>query len=232
MSNEWTVLGAFLVGLAGTIHCIGMCGGIAGVLSSGMTAQPSTRRVFIVLGYNVGRVASYSLAGAIAGGIGETVFSLVGRHAAHVIAGVVSALFLIALGAYLAGWWSYITILERAGARFWRYIEPIGRRLLPVRTLPQALLLGAIWGWLPCGMVYTVLVWSMASGNVIDGALLMLGFGLGTLPTLLALGGLGSWLPWLRRDRWMRSIAAVFVLLLGVYGLYATLVGSGHVHIQ
>ncbi len=230
MSSEWTVLGAFLVGLAGTVHCIGMCGGIAGVLSSGMPTQSPKRRVFIVLGYNVGRVASYTLAGAISGGIGETVFSVVGRNAAHVIAGVVSALFLIALGAYLAGWWSYITILERAGARIWRYIEPIGRRLLPVRSLLHALLLGGIWGWLPCGMVYTVLVWSMATGNAMDGAFLMLGFGLGTLPTLFALGGLGSWLQWIRRDGWARNGAAIFVIILGVYGLWTTFFSSGHIH--
>jgi len=200
------------------------------MLASGIQSEDGSRRIYIAVAYNVGRITSYTLAGAVAGGVGQTVFGLLGRQNAHVIAGVISALFLIALGTYLAGWWSYLLILERAGARFWRYIEPWGRRLLPVRSVPQALLLGGLWGWLPCGLVYTVLVWAMASGSVVDGAWLMAAFGLGTLPTLLALGGLGTKLKRLRQGVWMRAIAAAVVILLGVYGLWETLLASGPGH--
>jgi len=202
------------------------------MLASGVRSENGPRRIFIVLAYNIGRITSYTLAGAIAGGIGQTVFNLLGQQTAHAIAGVISALFLIALGTYLAGWWSYLLILERAGAKLWRYIEPWGRHLLPVRSVPQALLLGGLWGWLPCGLVYTVLVWAMASGSVVSGAWLMGAFGLGTLPTLLVLGGLGRKLQRLRQEGWVRPLAAGIVILLGVYGLWATLSGHESVHMH
>lgn len=232
MPAEWTVIGAFLVGLLGSVHCIGMCGGIAGLLAANVQARSSAGRIAVLLAYNSGRIGSYLLAGAIAGGLGGTLFAWLGPRTANAVAGIISALFLLALGAYLAGWWSYLQVLERFGARFWRRIEPWGRRLLPVRGTPQALLLGALWGWLPCGMVYTVLVWSMASGSAANGALLMLGFGLGTLPTLMALGGMGAWLRRVRHSGWVRGAAAVFVFTLGVYGLFASVLGGGHAHMH
>jgi sulfite exporter TauE/SafE len=109
--------------------------------------------------------------------------------------------------------------LERAGGLLWRRIEPLGRRLMPVRSPAQALALGAVWGWLPCGLVYSVLVWSISSGSAGRGALLMLAFGIGTLPNLLAMGVFASAVAQLFRRPWVRGLAGATVIALGVVSL-------------
>lgn len=226
MPQEITLVAALLVGFLGSVHCIGMCGGIAGALTMGLPAdrRQSTRAVLpYVLAYNAGRIGSYALAGAIAGLVGENALKLFSLHNAHTVGLFVSAFFLIALGLYLGGWWQMLSILEREGAKLWRRIEPFGRRLLPVRNPAQALGLGALWGWLPCGLVYATLAWSLTTGSAEQGALLMLAFGLGTLPMLLALGTAGRWLSELRRRVSVRRTVGALVILFGVY----TLVG-GH----
>ena len=129
---------------------------------------------------------------------------------------------LIALGLYLAGIWGMVRRIERVGSMLWQRIQPLAQGLLPVTTPARALLLGALWGWLPCGLVYSVLVSALASGNAQSGALIMLAFGLGTLPNLLALG-----LFWENIRRWtqspqVRMIAGLLVAGFGVYGLIKT----------
>jgi sulfite exporter TauE/SafE len=231
MPQEITLVAALLVGLFGSVHCIGMCGGIAGALTMGLS--PDRRRSIgaalpYVLAYNVGRIGSYTLAGAIAGLVGEHAANLFSLHNARTIGLVISALFLIALGLYLGGWWQVLSVLERAGTRLWRRIEPYGRRLLPVRNPAQALGLGAIWGWLPCGLVYATLAWSLTTGSAQQGALLMLAFGLGTLPMLLVLGTASRWLSELTRRLVVRRAVGALVIAFGVF----TLIGGhqGHQH--
>jgi hypothetical protein len=129
---------------------------------------------------------------------------------------VVAGGFMIALGLYLSGWWVGLTRLEQWGARLWRRIEPYGRKLLPVRHPASALGLGFVWGWLPCGMVYSVLAWSLAAGSASAGASLMLAFGLGTLPMLLALGAAARWLAGITREPWVRRSAGLAVMLFGL----------------
>jgi sulfite exporter TauE/SafE len=131
-----------------------------------------------------------------------------------------SSLMLIALGLYLAGIWGVVRVIEQAGSGLWKRLQPYTARLLPVHTLPRALGLGALWGWLPCGLVYSVLITALASGSALQGALIMLAFGLGTLPNLLAIG-----LFWERCRHWVqaprvRLLAGLLVMALGVYGLY------------
>lgn len=229
MPQEITLVAALLVGLLGSVHCIGMCGGIAGALTLGLPAErrQSTRTVLpYVLAYNAGRIGSYTLAGAIAGFVGENALKLFSMHNAETVGLFVSAFFLIALGLYLGGWWQMLSILEREGARLWRRIEPYGRRLLPVRNPAHALGLGAIWGWLPCGLVYATLAWSLTTGSAQQGALLMLAFGLGTLPMLLVLGTAGRWISELRRRVSVRRAVGALVIAFGVF----TLLGGHHRH--
>lgn len=171
------------------------------------------------LAYNSGRVASYTLAGALAGALGQAGLLLRGVVPVQHLLFALSSLMLIALGLYLAGIWSMVRRIERAGDVLWRHIQPLTRGLLPVTTPARALLLGALWGWLPCGLVYSVLVTALASGEAQSGALIMLAFGLGTLPNLLAIG-----LFWERARRWVQSprarmIAGLLVAGFGVYGL-------------
>src|SRR5690606_24393006 len=138
------------------------------------------------LAYNVGRIASYALAGAAFGYIGSRLLTL--TPDARLVARLVAGGFMVALGLYLTGWWRLLGALERAGGRLWRHLEPIGRRFLPVDHPGKAFLVGMVWGWLPCGMVYAALAWSLTAGSALEGAALMGAFGAGTLPALLAAG--------------------------------------------
>ncbi len=213
-------LSAFLVGLLGGVHCFGMCGGIVGALTLGLPV--SARRRFrgvlpYLLAYNVGRIASYTLAGLLAGGVGAWAANLASvRHGQQVLQ-VLAGLFMIALGLYLAGWWRGLAQVEQAGGVLWRRIQPLGRGLLPVATPVQALGLGLVWGWLPCGLVYSVVIWAVAAGGAVKGGLILLSFGLGTLPTLLAMGAAAGVLAGWVRKPWVRQGAGVLVMGFGGY---------------
>jgi sulfite exporter TauE/SafE len=221
-----SLLGAFLVGLLGGVHCVGMCGGIVGALTLGL---PESRRggagaVPFQLAYNIGRIASYTLAGALVGGLGLLLAGLLPVYLAQRVLQGLAALFMIALGLYLAGWWMGLRRVEQAGGSIWRRIEPLGRKLMPVHSPGQALVLGLIWGWLPCGLVYSVLIWAISAGGAIEGAGLMLAFGLGTLPNLLLMGATAAWLGRYVRKPAVRQLAGGLVVLFGVY-LLAQAVG-------
>ena len=211
-------MGAFVVGLLGGVHCLGMCGGIVGALTLG---QPSARAAepgfwLLQLGYNLGRLASYMAAGALAGGLGLLLAGAGPLADAQKLLGILAGLFMIVLGLYLAGWWSGLAKVEQAGGVVWKRIEPLGRRLLPVRSPLHAFLLGMVWGWLPCGLVYSALIWSLSAGGVGQGALLMGAFGLGTLPNLLLMGAAAGWLGGLLRRPLVRKLAGSLVILFGL----------------
>lgn len=218
-----SLLSAFVVGLLGGVHCVGMCGGIVSTLSFGLPRESRTRLSAMApfqLAYNLGRIFSYVLAGALMGGLGLLLAQALPLYLAQKTLYVLAGLFMIALGLYLGGWWFGLTRLEQAGGRIWRHLEPIGKRLMPVRNWRQAFVLGLVWGWIPCGLVYSVLVWTVSAGGVWQGAGLMLAFGLGTLPNLLLMGLVaGGIVRWSRRA-WVRQIAGLMVMLFGVYSLW------------
>ncbi len=225
MPVEATFIAAVIVGLLGGVHCIGMCGGIVGALSFGLpeSVRAEPRRVFpFVAAYNAGRVLSYTAAGAIMGAAGRALAQapLAAAHTPQLVLQLLAGLFMCALGLYLAGWWSGLRLLEQGGAVLWRRVEPLGRRLFPVRRVRHALLLGLLWGWLPCGLVYSALTWSLAAGSAGRGALLMLGFGLGTLPLLMLMGLSAARLAAFVRQPLVRRIAGAAVALYGVYTVF------------
>ncbi len=222
MGVEFSLAAAFLAGLLGGVHCVGMCGGIVGALGLGLPAGVQKQRAGFLpylLGYNAGRLVSYTLAGALLGGVGALATNLMAVNQAQQALQFVAGLFMVALGLYLGGWWFGLTRLERAGASVWRRLEPAGRKLLPVRTVPQALALGLVWGWLPCGLVYSVLIWAVAAGSAAEGALLLFAFGLGTLPNLLAMGLFAARLAAWSRGAWVRRMAGALVAVFGVIAL-------------
>jgi sulfite exporter TauE/SafE len=213
-------LAAFLVGLFGGVHCVGMCGGIVGALSFGLPEQVRGRlRTLLpyLINYNLGRLLSYTVAGALVGGIGALASNLVALHQAQAVLQVVAGLFMVAMGLYLGGWWYGMSRLERLGGRMWRFIEPVGRRLLPVRTPGQAFVMGLVWGWLPCGLVYSVLIWAVAAGSMLDGALLLFSFGLGTLPNLMLMGFFAGKLTALLRRPGVMHLAGAVVVAIGLF---------------
>jgi len=217
-------LAVFLVGLLGGVHCVGMCGGIVSALSFSTAQHLSfSQQIPILLAYNMGRMASYMLAGAIFAGIGSQLLSLTElAHAEHWLQGF-AAIFMILLGFYLAGFWKVLVHLEHLGRYLWRYLEPLGRRFIPIRHGWQALPLGMIWGWLPCGMVYTVLFTTLTAGSASQGALLMLAFGLGTLPNLLAMGIFASKLHTLTHQPRIKQIAGLLIIIFGGIMLWQSL---------
>ncbi len=222
--QEFTYISAFAAGLLGGVHCIGMCGGIVGALGFATAQQQKSLNFYaILLSYNVARISSYVLAGSLMGGISALAVYWLDIRLLQISMQWFAAVLMIVLGLYLAGWTSVLVHIEKAGAGLWRILEPQARRFLPVRTIPQAFVLGLLWGWLPCGLVYSVLLWSVASANVVDGALLMLCFGLGTLPNLLAMGVFAQRLSALVRNLRVRQLAGVMVMGFGLWNLYGVM---------
>jgi sulfite exporter TauE/SafE len=222
-----------------------MCGGIVGALSVApgrpvpvrVAVQPAARPALAnVLAYNLGRIGSYMLAGALAGGlvggIGQGATTLAHLPALQAGGYWMANAMLAMLGLYLMDAWRGLARLEQGGQLLWRHVQPLLRH---VRPAPGAgfgpgrmLAAGALWGWLPCGMVYSVLVTAMLSGSAFGGALVMLAFGLGTLPMLLGLGLLGARLRDGLRLRGVRMACGALVLGFGLLGLARAAGGLPH----
>ena len=215
---ESSYLALFLIGLLGGTHCIGMCGGIVGALSMGAGSRPALH-----LAYNAGRIVSYTGAGAIAGALGGASLALSGQLPVRIVLFVLANLMLVALGLYLMGATRSLAFTERFGQRLWRHLQPLSRRFLPARTAAQAFPLGLVWGWLPCGLVYSALVTALTSGSALHGAGMMLAFGAGTLPTLLLAGLLAVRLNEYVAKPVVRFSAGLLVLAFGLWGLFAAI---------
>ncbi|WP_090324739.1 sulfite exporter TauE/SafE family protein [Duganella sp. CF517] len=252
----YQLLPVFLVGLAGSVHCVGMCGGIVGAISasagkSGPRGLPRNvipiqraagfagralafgappahppspaRALPRVLAYNAGRIGSYMLAGALAGGLAGGAQDLAQLAGLQLGFYWLANLMLVALGLYLMNAWRGLATLERAGRVLWQraqpWMAPAMKTLMPADRPHQAFALGALWGWLPCGMVYSVLLTAMLSGSALGGALVMLAFGLGTLPMLTGLGLLGARLRNALQQRKVRIACGLLVLAFGLLGI-------------
>ena len=212
------VLTALTAGLLGGAHCAAMCGGIVG-LTCAPGPDGKTRRVVYPLAYNAGRISSYIAAGALAGAAGQAGIALRGGALAQHLLMFLMGLTLIVVALNVAGVRPVTRGIEAAGSALWRQVQPLSRRFLPVTSPWQALGLGAIWGWLPCGMVYAVLLMALASGSAGEGALILAAFGLGTLPNLLAIGAtVGGLRRWMQRT-WVRYLASGVIAAVGVYGM-------------
>jgi len=200
---------AILLGLLGGSHCIGMCGGIAATVGMG----PGGQRPLMLLGYNLGRILSYAAAGAIVGSLSWLLRDQPIMLALRTFAGLI----LIAMGLYVAQWWQGVTRLEKGGQLLWRFIQPVAGRFLPARSVPQAFILGTLWGWLPCGLVYSTLLWASAAASWQQSAMLMAGFGLGTLPTLLLTGLLAQQFRNMLQNKLTKGLFGSIIILFGLF---------------
>lgn len=208
----------FIVGLLGGVHCVGMCGGIVSALSF-QAGQPMRGQLLQHLAYNAGRILTYGIAGGIGGGIGQAGVFFAGRQLApfHYL---FANLMLIALGLYMMGITRFLAPFERAGGVLWQKIQPLSRRLLPARTPGQAFAVGIVWGWLPCGLVYSALATALTIGSVTGGMYAMLAFGLGTLPNLLLAGLMATRLRGFVNKSVVKYLGGMTVLLFGAYGCW------------
>jgi len=189
---------AFIIGLLGSGHCIVMCGGISTMLTTAISDVAKQKKHLIIFAYNFGRIASYSIIGALV--------AFTSSMATKEIGFPVAFLKTIA-GVYL-------------GKNIWRYISPQTKKFIPINNIKSAFALGALWGWLPCGLVYSTLTWALASADAVNGALIMFFFGLGTLPALLSvsLGTLS--IKSLLSNIIFRKLAAISVIIYGFYTIY------------
>ena len=208
---------AFIAGLAGGVHCAGMCGGIVGAISRPWSKADDAWRFH--LAYNGGRIASYGFAGLLVGALGSAGFLFRDTAWLQQVFALAASLLLLGLGLSLAGFVPFARRIEVLGAVLWRQIQPFSRRFLPVTTAPRAFAIGLLWGWLPCGLVYTVLLTALASADSLDGAMIMLAFGFGTLPNLVGIGALVSRFKAFVQSRSARLGAGIVVSGIGVYGL-------------
>jgi len=209
------LLAAMVIGLLGSGHCLVMCGGIASALQMMMPEQSRWQRLQLQLALSSGRVLSYALLGGLVGWFGYQAMSFAGQ--AQQWLQLVAGVMLVLMALYIARLSSLLTGLEQLGALLWRRIQPVSKHLLPLNSLPKAFAYGWCWGYLPCGLVYSSLSWSLASGSFTGGFFWMLAFGLGTLPALLVAGQAATTLTRWKNQAWVRYGAA---LLLAAYGCH------------
>lgn len=212
-SDLANIVTVFLMGLMGAGHCIGMCGGI--VTALGLSSAGSQKGL-LVTAYNIGRISSYAFAGALVGLLGywSATYLALGFYL-RLLAG----LLLILMGLYLGNWWNVLVNLEKLGAGLWRRIQPIGQKFFPPTNFKQALVLGMFWGWLPCGLVYSALVYSATAQGPLHGAILMLAFGLGTSPAMVLGGFFSSKVSDVIQNLRVRQVMGVVMIILGVWTL-------------
>ena len=215
---EITFISAFIVGLFSTVHCIGMCGGIIGALTFSLPQHIRENRwrlIPYVSAYNVGRISSYTLAGALVGGLGENLAGFSPAYG-HLALQIFASILMIGIGLYLAGWFPAFAKIEQLGKPVWKKLEPISQKLIPVKSPGHAYLFGLVWGWLPCGLVYSALLWSTSGETPLNGALFMFIFGVGTLPTVMAAGILTGWFMRLHRLPYLRPIVGITIIILAL----------------
>jgi len=216
MLEPLSYLTALLLGVFGSLHCMGMCGGIVGALT--LNTQPS-KTLSIQLAYHLGRITTYGLIGLFAGFMGLWLSQT--HDQAGLILRSLSGGLLILMGLYLLGTTQALLWLEKAGSGLWRKVQPLTSKLLPVKSFKHALALGLVWGLLPCGLVYSTLSWALVSADPIHSASLMVVFGIGNTPALLSLAAFTSQLNRFKQNPWVKRFIGLSVMAFGAWTIIA-----------
>ncbi|VAW74672.1 hypothetical protein MNBD_GAMMA12-3119, partial [hydrothermal vent metagenome] len=180
--------------------------------------------------YHLGRISSYMFAGLIAASLGMLGYNTINHPVGILIGQIVAASFMLALGLYVSKIWQGLLVLEKIGSYFWRLIAPFAQNILPINCKRKAFLAGILWGWLPCGMVYTVLIWSLSSGGLLNGAIIMLAFGLGTLPLLLSISLFSFNAAPFLHNKIVSWVSGSLLITLSLWMLVSALTGHTHQH--
>lgn len=242
VESAWEIyLTGFMLGLLGAGHCIGMCGGIMSALS--LAGSSSDSRVIVstvprasistIILYNTGRIISYTLIGFIFGFISQLAIQSWLASTGLVYLRILAGLLLVLAGLYIADWSKLLARFEKIGVPLWNRLRPISDRLLPVKYSWQALALGVIWGWLPCGLIYSTLALAIAQGNAFSSAGVMFAFGLGTFPALVLAGMATSALKKLFQSASFRGAMGIGLIFFGLWtwwGVYFHLTAHAHHH--
>jgi uncharacterized protein len=231
-ANTISFSAAFIAGVAGSAHCFAMCGGLAGAF--GMRVRSSataTSNAFSnALPYHAGRLSGYAVAGAACGLLGATLQTILDLARIGAWLRTASGVLLLMIALRTLSPWNPLRWLETLGAKFWRGLQPLTRKTAALNGNAHAIALGFLWGWLPCGLVYSMLLFAALSGRALDGATILLAFGLGTLPAMLASSVLTAQARNLLRSQWPRLASGVLLLALGVWMIWISLSAAGHVH--
>ena len=217
MNYDITFFTLFLLGFFSGTHCVGMCGGLSSAFA--LQLPPHLNRLGLIVLLNLGRISSYVLIGLIVGLVGQIGISLDDTRWLQNGLYVAANVLLLLLGLYLAGLSTAATQIERIGRPIWKRLNPILNRLLPIKSVPACFGVGMLWGWLPCGLVYSASLYALGSGNAVQGGLYMLAFALGTLPNLLAMGVFAAQLKTLLQRRAIRLCAGLLVAGWAVFRL-------------
>lgn len=220
INPELALVSAFLLGLASSTHCLGMCGGIAAAFGLVSDKRTATARLARLMAYNTGRITTYVLLGVL---VGVFTAQLHGIPALSLVLRILAGAMLVAMACYVGQWWMGLTHLEQWGQRLWRRVQPLGNRLMPLQTIRAAYVFGVLWGMLPCGLVYSMLVWVAGRGHPMESGLLMLAFGLGTLPALVLTGMAAQQFKSVLQAQQVRQGMAVLLLVFGVWTIYTAL---------
>lgn len=208
---------AFMMGLLGGAHCMSMCGGIICALcySCDKSQQRSWKPYLYQLSYSVGRIITYTILGALTGLVGMILAKSIGVYGGYFMR-LFAVIIVIFVGLYIANWWKMISSLEMIGKKIWRVVNIFTRRFIPVTTFPRAFILGGLWGLLPCGLVYSALLYSFSVSTWWMGAIVMFFFGLGTLPALLLVGSAMQSYQYFLSNWWMRQLSGLTLVIFGV----------------
>ncbi len=214
------LLTAFFVGLLGSGHCFGMCGGIAAGLGSLTVNEQSEgqvkHRFMVAFLFNLGRIVSYAALGLISATLLASVGKMLNVPQWSMILRFVTALMIFLIGLQFLFNWQTLGSIERAGAKVWKHVLPVAVKASSLPGGSGRLLLGLCWGLLPCGLVYSVLLTASAAGSAVSGATVMLAFGLGTLPSMLGMSLAAPALAAMLSDRWTKKLMGAALILLAV----------------
>jgi uncharacterized protein len=231
-ANAVSLSAAFIAGIAGSAHCFAMCGGLAGAF--GMQTRSSVAVSSSALGnalpYHAGRLSGYALAGGICGLLGATLQAILDLARIGAWLRIASGVLLLLIALRILSPWNPLRWLETLGAKFWRRLQPLTRKTGALNGNARAVAMGFLWGWLPCGLVYSMLLFAALSGRAIEGAAILLAFGLGTLPALLASSALASQAQHLLRGRWPRLASGVLLLAFAIWMIWISVAASDHLH--
>ena len=217
MNGDITLLTLFLLGFFGGGHCVGLCGGLSSAFA--LQLPPGLNRAGLIVLLNLGRISSYVFIGLLVGAIGQIGISLDQTRWLQNGLYLSANLLLLFLGLYLAGISSLATRIESIGRPVWKRLNPLLNRLLPIQSVPACFGVGMLWGWLPCGLVYSASLYALGSGNALEGGLYMLAFALGTLPNLLAMGLFAAQLKNFLQRKTVRLAAGLLVAAWALWRL-------------